>query len=436
MRDNKKPIKQSRSLVSSTPRLLKKGKGFTLLELLLAMGLIAIVVIPLTGILYRTVSIGNREGSASDVSETSRFVFQQIQNNVKNASLIDMGANATSSTLLLRMRDTSTTTIYASGTTIYLTAGGTDTALTDSKVTVNSLVFTKFSNPPAKDSIQIDMTLSAVSTNSGAAFSKPFRLAIERVSAAVFDASLLPGSDNAYDIGLTSPQRWRNASFSGGVNIGGSVGIGTTTPSSLLHVWGDIRMGSSSASIIFADASRQTTAFSSPVTASIGGTGTTTNPTTGALLVGSIGNLANTYQLVATGTLGYILTTTSTVPYVSWEKSDEKNTYFMIENPAVGEDDVIMTFDKASTLKKIYAVNKSSGDTFTWNLCSAASRVQATSTCDRLAFSSYNVTTGNTTPTSYTSFGTSSISAGDVMRLVGTSASTSQFNITIYYSTP
>ena len=414
----------------------KPKKGFTLLEILSGSALTVIVLIPLTGILYQTVRVGNREGSASDVSENSRFIFQQIQNNVRNASLIDMGANATSSILLLRMRDTSTTTIYASGTTIYLAAGGTDTALSDSRVSADSLVFTKFSNPPAKDSIQIDLTLSAISPNISSSFSKPFRMAIERVSAAVFDSSLIPGSDNAYDVGLGSPQRWRNASFSGGVNIGGSVGIGTTTPSSLLHVWGDIRMGSSSAGIIFADASRQMTAFSSPVTAAIGGTGTTTNPTTGALLVGSTGNLANTYELLTTSTLGYILTVTSTKPYVSWEKPDEKNTYFIIENPAVGEDDVIMTFDKAATLQKIYAVNKSSGDTFTWNLCSAASRQQATSTCNRMAFSSYNVTTSNTTPTSYTSFGTSSILAGDVMRLVGTSASSSQLNITIYYSAP
>src|SRR3990167_866499 len=106
---------------------------------------------------------------------------------------------------------------------------------------------------------------------------------------------------------------------------------------------------------------------------------------------------------------------------------------YSIEFPIVGEDDVIMSFDTAATLVKAIAVNKTSGDTFTWNLCSAASRQQATTTCDRMAFTSYNVTTATTTPSSYTP-ATTTIAAGDVMRLVGTSASSSQFNVTIWFT--
>ena len=241
-------------LTSNRHRVSASSAGFTLLEMVIAVSIFAIAGALLTGILYNASRVQNREEAARGVSEQSTFVLQQIQQRVKNASLIDMGANATSSTLLIRLRDTSISTIFASGTAIYVTENGQTNVLTNSNISVDSLVFIKYSNPPGKDTVQIDLSLSFVSQNPQFSFSKTFRSAVSRVSAAVFDASLIPGSDNSYDVGLISPQRWRNGNFVGGLTVGGDlmvdtnfnsfwvdsvnhrVGVGTTTLSALFSV--------------------------------------------------------------------------------------------------------------------------------------------------------------------------------------------------------
>lgn len=236
------------------PRPSRPLTGFTLIELMIGVAIFAVAGTLLTGILYNASRVQNREEAARTVSEQSTLVLQQIQQRVKDASLIELGQNATSSTLLIRRADTSTSTIFASGTSIYITENGQTSALTNANVSVDSLIFTKFANPPARDSVKIDLTLSYASQNKQFSFSKPFSSTISRVSAAVFDSSLIPGADNAYDVGLVSPNRWRNANFSGGVYIGGSlaadqgnntfyvdsvndrVGVGTSTPATLFSV--------------------------------------------------------------------------------------------------------------------------------------------------------------------------------------------------------
>ena len=111
-----------------------------------------------------------------------------------------------------------------------------------------------------------------------------------------------------------------------------------------------------------------------------------------------------------------------------------RSTYFVIENPTSHEDDAIMTFDTTSTIYKIYTVNKTNTDTVTFNLCFDTNRNYSTSTCPYLAFTNYETTTATTTPSSTTSFATSTIPAGGVLRLLTSAASSTQFNMTIYWN--
>ena len=48
--------------------------------------------------------------------------------------------------------------------------------------------------------------------------------------AVVFDASIVPGTDNTYDLGLTDSQRFAEGYFSGNVVVDTAIGVGTTTP--------------------------------------------------------------------------------------------------------------------------------------------------------------------------------------------------------------
>ncbi|MFH0712351.1 MAG: hypothetical protein V2A55_00610, partial [Candidatus Jorgensenbacteria bacterium] len=66
-----------------------------------------------------------------------------------------------------------------------------------------------------------------------------------KISAATFDSSILPNSNNAYDVG-NAANNWKDAYFSGNIGIG-------TGPVSAVKIKsnGDMGFSSSSAGIIF-----------------------------------------------------------------------------------------------------------------------------------------------------------------------------------------
>ncbi len=109
-----------------------------------------------------------------------------------------------------------------------------------------------------------------------------------------------------------------------------------------------------------------------------------------------------------------------------------KSQYFLIENPTSTEDDAFFIFPQASTITKVWAVNKTTGDTATINLAYDSSRATASSSAHKLFASDWTVT-ATTTPTSTTTFASSTPAKGDVLRLFTPIASTTQLLIQIDY---
>ena len=274
---------------------MKKSKtisGFSLIELLVYVGILIVVVGFIVGIFVTTTKIGNKEISSSEVVSQINYVSQTIQRLAKESSVIDIPAGINTSTLKLRTSASSTdpTCIYLSTGTIKIAQGAfpsgsenctsTSTDLTSSKVVVDNLIFTKLTSYPGHDSVafQIQMSLNTSSTENQS--TKVLKSSIARVSAATFDSSLLPGSTNSYDVGQ-SGSYWRRiilgdgsagspafsfnndldmGFFRGGADIlgfstagtqrmtidaSGNVGIGIASPSSKLDVAGDVNISGS-----------------------------------------------------------------------------------------------------------------------------------------------------------------------------------------------
>jgi hypothetical protein len=191
----------------------------------------------LTSILTTTTKTQVQQTSQDKLSGELSFSMQTIQRLAQSASLIEMNAGTTSSTLKLRMQNLSQdpTLIYLSGGTIYIQQGtSTPQALTDSQVSVSSLQFQKFSQYPGKDVVQIDIAMNDPLQPNGLA--RSLRSAISRASAATFDSDLIPGADNSYSVGGGAGNRWKNAQFSGTVSIANQLGIGTLAPSYPLDI--------------------------------------------------------------------------------------------------------------------------------------------------------------------------------------------------------
>jgi Tfp pilus assembly protein PilE len=248
-------------------------KGFTLFEMLIYVAITAAVGGLLTAVLVATTKIQGRQTGSAELNAQLNFISQTLQRLVRGASQIEMQAGKTLSYLRLRRQSDSQdpTTIVLNGTQIDIKEGSSaTTTLTAANVSVTGLEFTKFTNYPGHDSIQISVSMT-YSAAGGQTLSKSLTSAIARISAATFDSTLSPGSSNTYDLGA-SGTGWRSAYFvgststpaysfsadtntgitSGGaddmisfvtggtvrgvINKSGYVGIGTTSPSLLFHL--------------------------------------------------------------------------------------------------------------------------------------------------------------------------------------------------------
>lgn len=228
----------------------KSRGGFTLIEVLIYTVIFAISAVFLVGILAAITRVQSRQSSINEVNAQIGFVDKTIQRLVREASLIDMTAGESTTTLTLRMASSTLdpTKIYvdASNTAVYIQEGtGTAQALTGSNVKVNNFLVTKYENPGGPTIVQVDLTLEYITTSPQQEAVRTLRTAVSKISAATFDSSVLPNANNTYDIG-NSANNWKDAYFSG------NIGIGSAPVSAVkLKANGDIGFASSSAGIIF-----------------------------------------------------------------------------------------------------------------------------------------------------------------------------------------
>ena len=227
---------------------MTKNGGFSLVELLLYVAILAIVAGLFIGILITTTRIQVNESVNNEIANQLNFVMQTIQRLVRESSAIIV-SNANPCTnagdddsglignpqpcLKLRMKDSQGGVTDRDPIIVWkdsligaikiqqgVGVNQTTSELTTDKTrsTDNSLTFTKFTNYPGHDSVQIDLSLTY--KGSAPAISRRLQTVIGRVSAATFDSSLLPDQNNQRDIGNSSTA-WKDAYFKGNVTIDG-----------------------------------------------------------------------------------------------------------------------------------------------------------------------------------------------------------------------
>ncbi len=216
-------------------RALKINAGFTLVELLIYMGIFALAATTITGILVTTVKIQNQEVASTETTQQLNFVLTTVQRLVSQSSVVEKtyeGTNpatacTTFCTLRLRIPGSSgaldPTLVSSDANGVYLKQGaGAQTSITNSQVKVNNLKFIIYSTTGGHATVQVDASFSYNSANPQLAITKTLRSAIGRVSAATFDSDLLPDTDNNRSVGQTGPNlRWKN------VYVSNLLGLGT-----------------------------------------------------------------------------------------------------------------------------------------------------------------------------------------------------------------
>src|SRR3989344_3724735 len=139
---------------------MKNKSGFSLIEILIYTGIIAMVGTFFGGILVSVTNIQNKQTAGGEVNQQLSFVLNNIQRIIRESSVIDMESGVVTDNLVLRMEDPvkDKTLIYFSDGQIFLKEGeASPVPLTSSLVKVDSLSFYKISSYPGHDSVQIDI---------------------------------------------------------------------------------------------------------------------------------------------------------------------------------------------------------------------------------------------------------------------------------------
>lgn len=207
------------------------SKGFSLLETLLYLAIFAIIGGSLFGILTNVVRISTREVSGDEVASQLQFAMETVTRLVQASSNIEIATTTATTTLKLRMADSTLdpTCISLVNGALKLSKGPDDiqpqncssatTDITTSKVVVDNALFKRVEFPGGHDQVAVDLQFSNTATGASK-ISRALRSGIARVSAATFDSDLLPNADNSYEVGFSGTKRWKNISISNLLNLG------------------------------------------------------------------------------------------------------------------------------------------------------------------------------------------------------------------------
>lgn len=233
-------------MINRSPlRIVYSRHGFTLLELLLSVSIFTLIVAAFVTVLIGVTNVGVQQSSASTVGQESQALLQKMQYYIGTASLINIPTSTPTSTLQLIMASSSASPTYITIATttgvVYLQQSTSSPlqALSTNKVFVSNLTFTRQSNPPGHDVVNISFTMKANVLNAAQAFSQLFQSSVVHVSAATFDTGVYASGANE-PLG-TAGLPW--TPINGVIYFnGGNVGINAATPGQQLEVNGGVRL--------------------------------------------------------------------------------------------------------------------------------------------------------------------------------------------------
>jgi len=216
------------------------------------MSIFVVSAIFLVEILTAVTRVQTRQVSSREIDEQIAFINRTIEQAIKGSSFVDIPVSVPTSLLVLRTSSPSTdpTRIYASGTVLYLDQGSATYALTESGTILQNFSVMKYDNPGSTALVEVSVSLEYNSKKPGGALTRSFKTAISRVSAAEFDSSVYPTSDNSLDLGIAA-KKWRDGYFAGNLDLSGRLGVGTSpSPSARIKSSGDIGFSNSASGLI------------------------------------------------------------------------------------------------------------------------------------------------------------------------------------------
>lgn len=148
-------------------------KGFTLIELVLFMGLFTIILGVLVNLFSVIVDTQMEVQSTSAVESDSKFITTRLMHDIQRAQSISVPASLGAQTATLNMDIGGTTVQYAlQNGDLQLTEGITTDNLNSMATTVSAISFLRLGNIGGKNAIRITFTISSRNPSAAGAETK------------------------------------------------------------------------------------------------------------------------------------------------------------------------------------------------------------------------------------------------------------------------
>lgn len=149
---------------------MKKNRAFTLVELLVFMGLFAILIVVLTQILVSALNVQLETQATSSVQQDGRYLLARLTYDINRASLLTepAAAGTQSDKLQLTIGGSNYRYATASGNILNLTVGGIDYQINSFGTTISGVNFKRIGTDGNKDSVQISFTITSTTIIGGA----------------------------------------------------------------------------------------------------------------------------------------------------------------------------------------------------------------------------------------------------------------------------
>lgn len=158
-------------------RGIKKNAGFTLLELLLSMGILMILIAILTTVFGQILDVQLESKSVSSVDQNGRYIMARFTHDMQSAQTIVVPAAPGEQSDTLQIRVNSINYTYSasqSGDLVLINNNGTD-VLNNSSASISALTFTRIGNGDTNDTIRVGFTVTSKTQQSRGADQKSFQ---------------------------------------------------------------------------------------------------------------------------------------------------------------------------------------------------------------------------------------------------------------------